>query len=295
MRFSEVYGPGKFGLSYEVYPPKTEANETELFRQLNELMTFRPSYVTCTYGAGGSTRGKTLDIVRQVQQQFGCSTAAHLTCVESTKDDLREYLRQAQAAKIENIVALRGDPPQKQASFRPVQGGLQYANELVGLIRAEFPDFGVAVAGYPEVHQESPDAATDLANLVRKVRAGADIVITQLFYQNDDFYRFRDRCQSAGITIPIIPGILPITNLAQIRRITSLCKARLPESLVRDLEANEDSPDGQMAVGVNFATSQVRDLLQQGVPGLHLYVLNRAAAPLRVLRDSGIAPRSNSC
>ena len=157
-------------------------------------MAFRPDFITCTYGAGGSTRHKTLDIVEQVQRQFGCPVASHLTCVGSTVDELRAYLREAAQRGIDNIVALRGDPPKGETQFKPVAGGLTYANELVALIRGEFPQFGIAVAGYPETHREAPSPEADLENLRRKVDAGADVVITQLFYDNDDFFRFRDRC-----------------------------------------------------------------------------------------------------
>jgi methylenetetrahydrofolate reductase (NADPH) len=287
MRVADAYGPGKLGLSFELFPPKTEAGDAALFRHLDELIAFRPSFVTCTYGAGGSTRRKTLDIVSDVHRRYGCPVASHLTCVGSTVDDLRAYLADAQARQIENIVALRGDPPKGDASFCAVAGGLCYANELVALIRTEFPHFGIAVAGYPETHQEAPSAEVDLENLKRKVDAGADAVITQLFYDNADLFRFRDRCRGAGISVPIVPGILPVTNLAQIQRITSLCKARLPTGFVAALEQAGDSEDEQFEVGVEFATRQVRALLDGGVPGVHFYVLNKSPAAVRVLQSVG--------
>ncbi len=179
---------------------------------------------------------------------------------------------------IENIVALRGDPPKGETAFRPVAGGLPYANELVSLIRREFPQFGVAVAGYPETHREAPSPETDLENLKRKVDAGADVVITQLFYDNGDFFGFRDRCQRLDIRVPIVPGILPVTNLAQIQRIASLCGARLPEEFVQALSDHQDDADQQFQVGVQFATRQVQELLDAGVPGMHFYVLNKSQA-----------------
>jgi methylenetetrahydrofolate reductase (NADPH) len=228
MKLSSVYAPGKFGLSFELFPPKTASGEEELFRHLEELVSFEPSYITCTYGAGGSTRQKTLEIVERVRQRFGCPVASHLTCVGSTEDELRSYLRDARQRGVDHIVALRGDPPKGEAQFKAVAGGLRYASELVALVRQEFPDFGIAVAGYPETHIEALSPEADLENLKRKVDAGGDIVITQLFYINEDFFRFRDRCKQIGIRAPIVPGILPVTNLAQIRRITSLCGARLP-------------------------------------------------------------------
>src|SRR3984893_3528934 len=184
MRVSDAYGPGKLGLSFELFPPKTEAGEAALFRHLDELIAFRPSFVTCTYGAAGSTRRMTLDIVAEVRRRYGCSVASHLTCVGATVAELRAYLDAARPRQIENIVALRGDPPKGDDSFRPVSGGLRYANELVALIRTEFPQFGIAVAGYPETHQEAPSPEADLENLKRKVDAGGQIVVTQLFYDN---------------------------------------------------------------------------------------------------------------
>src|SRR5437868_2467946 len=232
MKFAEVYKPGTLGLSFELFPPKTPGGEEALWRNVDELMAFSPGLVTCTYGAGGSTRDKTLEIVTEVRRRYGCSVASHLTCVGATVDDLRQYLRVAHDRGIENIVALRGDPPRGETSFQPVEGGLRYGNELVALVRKEFPKFGIAVAGYPETHQEAPSPQADLENLARKVAAGGDVVITQVFYNNADFFRFRERCAEIGIRVPIVPGILPITNFAQVQRITSLCKACLPEELI---------------------------------------------------------------
>jgi methylenetetrahydrofolate reductase (NADPH) len=283
MRVGEAYGDRKFGLSFELFPPKTLAGEEELFRHLPELMAFEPSFVTCTYGAGGSTRAKTLDVIERVRREFGVSVASHLTCVGSTVEQLLGYLHEAQARGVENIVALRGDPPKGESRFTQVVGGLRYANELVSLIRRDAPSFGVAVAGYPETHQEAPSAEVDLANLKRKVDCGADVVITQLFYDNADFFRFRDRCQGAGIRIPLVPGVLPVTNLAQIQRIASLCGARLPASFVAALEGGEGSPEAQFQAGVEFATRQVQELIDAGCPGVHFYVLNKSTATARVL------------
>lgn len=285
MTISQAYGPGKFGLSFELFPPKTPAGEAELFLHVERLIAFRPDFVTCTYGAGGSTRIKTLEIVTEVQRRFGCPVASHLTCVGSTVDELRDYLRDAQDNKIGNIVALRGDPPRGESQFKPVAGGLSYANELVSLIRSEFAGFDIAVAGYPETHREAPSPQADLDNLRRKVDAGAHAVITQLFYDNDDFWRFRDRCQQAGIRVPVVPGILPVTNLAQIERIASLCGARLPHEFQAALARSASSPEEQFNVGVEFATRQVQELVEGGVPGLHFYVLNKSPATTGVLQS----------
>jgi methylenetetrahydrofolate reductase (NADPH) len=283
---ADHFRPGRRGLSFELFPPKTLAGEGAMYATVEELTAFGPDFFTCTYGAGGSTRDKTLEIVARVKERFGLPVASHLTCVGSNVAQLRDYLRAAGERGIDYIVALRGDPPQGEVSFTPVEGGLRYANELVALLRNEFPGFGIAVAGYPEVHQEAPSAADDLANLKRKVDAGADIVVTQLFYDNADYFRFVDQCRAIGIDIPIVPGILPVTNLAQIQRITALCKARLPAEFVAELGRRDDA-NWQFQVGVEFASRQVAELLERGVPGMHFYVLNKSAATTKVLEAVG--------
>lgn len=278
------YPDRRFTLSFELFPPKTPVAEAALWENLTELMAFGPDVVTCTYGAGGSTRDKTLDIVEQTRRRFGVKVASHLTCVGSTVEQLRSYLAEAERRGVQNIVALRGDPPKGEASFQPVAGGLRYAAELVELIRREFPALGIAVAGYPETHQEAVSQQADLENLRRKVAAGGHCVITQLFYDNTDFFRFRERCAELGITAPIIPGILPVTNLSQIQRITALCKARLPAEFVVELNKQED-PDWQFQAGVQWAARQVQELIDAGVPGIHFYVLNRSSATAAVLNQ----------
>jgi methylenetetrahydrofolate reductase (NADPH) len=289
MKLSAAYGPGKFGLSFELFPPKTPQGISSLFQHVTRLVEFRPSFITCTYGAGGSTQELTLDIVARVHREFQLPVATHLTCVGRTVDQLREYLRTARDSNVANVVALRGDPPKGDTTFKPVEGGFRYANELVSLIHAEFPEFGIAVAGYPETHQEAPSPDVDLANLKRKVDAGADIVITQLFYNNDDFFRFRDRCQALGIRLPIVPGLLPVTNFAQVKRITSLCGAQLPAPFVRRLEEAGDAADAQFEIGIEFATAQTEALIAAGVPGIHFYVLNRSEAAAAVLENVDLA------
>jgi methylenetetrahydrofolate reductase (NADPH) len=289
MNLADAYRPGHCGLSFELYPPKTEAGEAELYRHVADLVAFGPAYITCTYGAGGSTRTKTLDVVQQVNRRFNCLVASHLTCVGATVGQLREYLGEARDRGVQNIVALRGDPPQGQSTFQAVAGGLKYANELVALIRGEFPDFGIAVAGYPETHREAPSPESDLTNLRRKVDAGGQVVITQLFYRNEDFFRFVERCHEAGIRVPIIPGVLPVTNLSQIKRIATLCGARLPDDFVNALAAHDADPAGQFEVGVEFAIRQVQELLAHGVPGIHFYVLNKSQATARILRSVTLA------
>ncbi len=277
------YPRREFTLSFELFPPKTPAGEEAMYASVADLMAFGPDVITCTYGAGGSTQDKTLEITEQVKRRFGVRVASHLTCVGSTVDQLRNYLQQAQARGIDNIVALRGDPPKGEVAFQPVAGGLRFATELVQLIKQEFPGFGLAVAGYPETHQEAISPQGDLENLARKVAAGGDVVITQLFYDNADFFRFRQACNQLGISAPIVPGILPVTNLSQIQRITNLCKARLPQRFVDELSQQDDS-QWQFDRGIAYAAKQVQELIDAGVPGIHFYVLNKSQATGAVLQ-----------
>ena len=288
MSIKDAYENGRFGLSFELFPPKTPESEAMMWQTVDDLMAFDPTLVTCTYGAGGSTRGTTLDVIEGVRSRHNLPVASHLTCVGSTVDELRDYLREARDRGVAAIVALRGDPPKGEAAFTPVADGLRYASELVALIRSEFPEFGILVAGYPETHQEAVSAGSDLENLKRKCDAGGDVVVTQLFYDNADFFRFRDRCDAIGITQPIVPGVMPVTNYAQIRRIASLCKARLPEDFTQGFEAAGTDEAAQFEAGVEFASRQVQGLLDGGVPGIHFYVLNKSTATVRVLRDVAV-------
>ncbi len=287
MKLSDIYQSDRLGLSFELFPPKTAEGETALWRHVEQLVGFQPDFITCTYGAGGSTRSKTLEIVEQVKRRFRLPVASHLTVVGSTLEQLQEYLGEASERRVDYIVALRGDPPRGESEFRPAPGGLRYANELVEVLRREFPQFGVAVAGYPEVHREAVSPDDDLERLKRKVDAGADVVITQLFYDNADFFRFRERYEAAGIRAPLVPGILPVTNYAQIKRIASLCGARLPAAFIEELAACGDDEAAQLEVGVRQAAEQVRELLAAGIPGLHFYVLNKSQATGAVLRAVG--------
>jgi len=284
----DAYTDGRFGLSFELFPPKTPESETVMWRTVDELMAFDPALITCTYGAGGSTRGTTLDVLKGVRSRHDIPVASHLTCVGSSVDELRDYLGEARGLGVTAIVALRGDPPKGETAFQPVEGGLRFASELVELIRSEFPEFGILVAGYPETHQEAESPEADLENLRRKCAAGGDVVVTQLFYDNADFFRFRDRCGALGITMPIVPGVMPVTNYAQVRRIASLCKARLPEAFTGPFEEAGADEGAQFEAGVTYAARQVEELIAAGVPGIHFYVLNKSPATVRVLEHVGI-------
>ena len=281
----EAYETGRFGLSFELFPPKTAESEAMMWRTVDDLMAFEPALITCTYGAGGSTQSKTLEVIEGVRARHNVPVASHLTCVGSSIDELREYLRAARDRGVSAIVALRGDPPKGETQFTPVAGGLRHASELVALIRREFPEFGILVAGYPETHQEALSPEADLENLQQKCAAGGEVVVTQLFYDNADYFRFRDHCGRLGITAPIVPGVMPVTNYAQVRRIASLCKARLPADFTKAFEAAGDDEAAQFEVGVEFASRQVQGLLDGGVPGIHFYVLNKSLATVRVLRQ----------
>lgn len=288
MSIKDAYAGSRFGLSFELFPPKTPESEAVMWRTVDELLEFDPALITCTYGAGGSTRGTTLDVLKGVLARQDLPVASHLTCVGSTVDELRGYLREALGVGVTAIVALRGDPPKGETAFQQAAGGLRYASELTALIRSEFPEFDILVAGYPETHQEAVSAEADLENLKRKCDAGGDVVVTQLFYDNADFFRFRDRCSALGIAAPIVPGVMPVTNYAQVRRIASLCKARLPESFTRPFEAAGDDEAAQFEAGVTFAARQVEELISAGVPGVHFYVLNKSPATVRVLDHVGM-------
>ncbi|MEN1680736.1 MAG: methylenetetrahydrofolate reductase [NAD(P)H] [Planctomycetota bacterium] len=288
MSIAHAYGPGRFGLSFEFFPPKTEAGERTLYGHVERLMAFKPSFITVTYGAGGSTQDKTLAIAARIRAEYDLPVATHLTCVGRTPDEIRQYLADAVERGVENVVALRGDPPQGETEFRPVEGGFSYANELVEMIHHDFPSMGVAVGGYPEVHQEAPSRKVDMENLKRKVDAGADVVMTQLFYDNEDFYRFRDDCDAMNLGVPIVPGLLPIASAGQVKRITSMCGAKLPATLVDRLDAAGDDNAAQASVGAEFAHEQTEDLVGSGVPGIHFYVLNKSEPMSRVLGDLGL-------
>lgn len=269
-------------VSFELFPPKTAAGEKNLYDHVERLMQFSPDFFTCTYGAGGSTQGKTLAILDHIKQKFNVPVASHLTVVGSTVDELRAYLKKAQQQSVDYIVALRGDPPQGESKFTPTKGGLRYANELVDLIHAEFQGFQVIVAGYPEKHREAVSFEVDLENLKRKVDAGANVVVTQLFYDNSDFFRFRDLCEKQGIKVPIVPGLLPVTSLKQVQRIASLCGAKLPDKFVEALSV-DPCATAQFEIGVSQAIAQTEELVQEGVAGVHFYVLNKSRATVRIL------------
>ncbi len=290
MRLSELFRVHPFVMSVEIFPPKTADGDASLEKTLRALYACSPAFISCTYGAGGSTRDRTLHWCRQIQQDPGRTAMGHFTCVGSTRDELIQWLQEAREAGIHNIMALRGDPPKGETSFQSVPGGLSNANQLVELIRSTCPDFGIGVAGYPEKHLEASSLDIDLQNLKRKVDAGADAVFTQLFFVNENFFRFRERCEQLGITVPVVPGIMPITDFARIRRITEMCGTAFPEQLAARLEVVKDDPEAQFEIGVEYAIQQCKELREAGVPGIHFYALNKSDACQRILKGLQFEP-----
>ena len=264
--------------SVEFFPPKDEAAGERMLRAAAQIQPLQPDFVSITYGAGGSTRDTSLKYATLLQEEFGFPVMPHLTCVGHAKSELREIIDEFHEAGFRNIMALRGDPPKGEINFEPHPDGLRYANELVALIRELHPDISIGVAGYPEVHPEAPSPGEDIANLARKVEAGATFITTQLFFDNAAYFRFVDSCRTASIDVPVLPGILPVLNLAQVRRFCDMCQAALPPGLEQSLHDAGKDKDAAQNAGIDWAYQQVRDLIAQGAPGFHLYILNRARA-----------------
>jgi methylenetetrahydrofolate reductase (NADPH) len=281
VRIGELYARGGPVVSFEFFPPKTEAGYEGLYRTIAELKRLGPGFVSVTWGAGGSTRRRTADLVVQIQRELGLTAMAHMTCVGSPAGDLAETLERLARDGIENVLALRGDPPRDQPGFTPAPGGFSYASELVRFVRGRF-SFCVGGACYPETHPEAASAEDDLARLKEKVDAGAEFLISQLFFDPAAYFRFVARARAAGIAAPIVPGIMPVTSVQNVRRMAQLCGARIPEPLEARLSAAGDDDAAALEIGVEWATRQCRELLAAGAPGLHFYTLNRSPAARRV-------------
>jgi methylenetetrahydrofolate reductase (NADPH) len=281
MRIAEGFGRGRPVVSFEFFPPRTEEGFRSLYRTIGELKRLDPGFVSVTWGAGGSTRRQTVELVARIQQEIGITAMAHLTCVGSTSDELAQILDRLTAAGIENLLALGGDPPRDQPHYQPASGGFTYACELVDFVRSRW-EFCLGGACYPETHPRAESAEADLGHLVRKVAAGVDFLVTQLFFDNADYFAFVERARAAGITVPIVPGIMPVVSRQNIGRITALSGARIPSELAARLERAEDDPSRTLEVGVAWATSQCRELLDRGAPGLHFYTLNQSPATRRI-------------
>lgn len=277
---SELFAHQRPLRSLEFFPPKDEAGVEALRQTAAALKRITPDFVSVTYGAGGSTRERTAQVSRLLRAEIGFTVMPHLTCVGHTRDELNGVADQLHAGGYRNIMTLRGDPPKGQSEFVPYKDGLRYGSDLVALLKARHADFCLGVGGYPEKHPEAPSLQADLDNLKRKVDAGASFITTQLFFDNGVYYRFVDQCRARGIQVPIVPGIMPVLSLKQIKRFTEMCGATLPEKLIKRLEAAGDHPEIVESVGNDWAVTQIRDLLAQGAPGYHLYIMNRAKSAL---------------
>ncbi len=284
MRIGDLLARKQPVFSFEFFPPKSDEAAAQLERTIAELVPLAPDFVSVTYGAGGSTREKTIDIVTRIKRETGLEAMAHLTCVGSTMEELDSVLQRLTASGVENVLALRGDPPKGQKEFTATEGGFRYASELTAHIRANFDGrLSVGGAAYPEKHVECANPAVDLNHLRRKVDNGAEFLITQLFFDNHKYFEFVDNARAMGISVPIIPGIMPITNASQVERFTMMCGASLPFRLATQLDRKRDDPQAIMQLGVAHATAQCIELLQCGAPGIHFYTLNRSTATMQVL------------
>ncbi len=287
----EAAASGKPAISVEFFPPKTEEGERTLFATtLPELMKVNPSYCSVTYGAGGSTKEKTISIVERIQKEFDLTTMMHLTCVNATRAELQDVIEDARRRGVRNILALRGDPPGMSGPWVKTEGGFEYSRELVAFLK-ELGGFAIGTAGFPEGHvAQTRGKQVDWEHLADKVRAGADFVVTQLFFDNDDYFAFRDHLvQRCGITVPIIPGLLPVVSRNQTKKFTQLCGARLPEAFLSRLEELGDDDAAVTDFGVDYCSRQIEGLLRGGAPGVHFYTLNKAHSTARVIRNLGLA------
>ncbi len=283
MRITSLLSRGAPIFSFEFFPPKTEAGDRALLTTIAELRPLAPDFVSVTYGAGGSTRERTVELVSYIEQQVGIEAMAHLTCVGSSREELVSILDRLQSARIENIIALRGDPPVGEEGFVAHPQGFRFATELVELIRSQARELCVAAACYPEKHVEAPSLDADLIHLREKVDAGVDFLITQLFFDNRSYFDFVGRAREAGITVPIVAGIMPITNLGQIERFTQRCGAAIPHALHELLDPHRDDSEAVERLSVEYAINQCRELLDRGAPGIHFYTLNKSRATRDIL------------
>lgn len=284
MKIAELWKKKSTTFSFEFFPPKTDEEGALVLETARSLKSLDPDYISVTWGAGGGTRRKTLDLVSAIKNDVGIETMAHLTCVGAGRRDIDEILDDMGRRGVQNILALRGDPPRGSAQFEPHPDGFRHASELVRHIRARL-DACLGVAGYPEGHPECPDLNKDLDHLKFKVDQGADFVVTQLFFDPTDFLRFRDRAADRGVRVPIVAGVMPITNVGQVKRFTTLCGARIPSRLESALDRVQTDPEAVIQLGIDHAVQQCRTLLSEGVSGIHFYTLNRSRSTAEILRQ----------
>ncbi len=292
MKIADCYKRDQKTFSFEFFPPKTDEGERKLFETVAHLKELHPSFVSVTYGAMGTTRDNTIRIVEKIKSNLKMEAAAHLTCVGHTREDIEKVLAELKTRGVENIVALRGDPPAGETQFKPVPNGFRYASELVRFIRGhrEYRDaFSLAVAGYPEGHIECKDKDKDLKHLKIKVDQGADVILTQLFFVNADYFDFVSRARKIGIKIPIVPGIMPVSHGPQIQKFAKMCGAVIPDEMKQAIERFGDDQPSVEQFGIDFATKQCEALLKADVPGLHFYTLNKSNATRRIYLNLGLA------
>ena len=284
MKLADLYARPELTLSVEFFPPKTDKGEENLFSEIETIKRLNPAFCSVTYGAGGSTREKTVELVDRIHRTCGLEVMCHLTVVGQSKNEARAVLKQLKEKKIENIIALGGDPPQGTVDWQPHPDGFHHAAELVREA-VMFGGFSIAVAGFPEVHPRAKSRASDLRYLKEKVEAGAVAIITQLFFDNDDYYRYVEDVRKLGVLVPIVPGVLPILSAPQVRRFTSLCCAKIPASLERELVKVESNDEAAIQLGIDYATRQCEGLIKFGVPGLHFYSLNKSYSVRAVCKN----------
>jgi methylenetetrahydrofolate reductase (NADH) len=282
MRIDEILAGDGPVFSFEFFPPKTPAGEENLYKALSELRELQPAFVSVTYGAGGSTREKTIEIVKRLKDEWGLEAMAHFTCVGATVPELRATLDELRDAGIDNVLALRGDPPAGETEWTKTEGGLEYSSELVELLSGDYP-FAIGAACFPETHIHATSAEDDLRHLGEKVAAGVDFLITQVFFDNSYYFDFVARARAAGINAPIIPGIMPITRVGQVQKMAEMCGSAIPDALRVELHAREDDAEAVLDFGVAYATLQCAELLAAGAPGIHFYTLNRSPATRAIL------------
>ena len=282
MKIIDVLKQDKPAFSFEFFPPKDNDGFDKLFETIDNLKSLNPAFVSVTYGAGGSTRSKTIDLVGRIKKEIGLESMAHLTCVGHNSDEILNVLESIKKQNVDNVLALRGDPPAGEINFTKPNNGFGYAVELVQFICERF-SFCVGVAGYPEGHPESSNREEDLFHLKKKILAGASFIVTQLFFDNKYYFDFVASLRKIGVDVPVIPGIMPIVNLKQIKRFIKMCGATIPHDLMVRLEEAQDDPESVCQIGIDHAANQCRKLLMQGAPGIHFYTLNRSRATLSVL------------
>lgn len=292
MKVVDILNNNDFSASFEFFPPKTAETSDRLYKAIHNLLPLKPAHVSVTYGAGGTTQQLTKDLVLKLQKETELCIVSHLTCVGHTKEEIHSLLEDYSAANIKNLMVLRGDPPKGQKFFEATKGGFSYASELLDYIKKNFPDFGCGVAAYPEGHAETPNRLQEMDFLKEKVDNGADYICTQLFFDNNSFYDFRERCEIAGIRIPIIAGIMPVTSISGLKRMAELSGGtNFPAKLLKAIH-RADSKEGVERVGVHWATEQVSDLIDNKVKGVHFYTLNQSKATIEIYKNLGVKDSS---